>query len=160
MAKKDKTWQVIDFDRCKDTHTHTVSLLHKHSRRKQNRMVMMLLEIALYPCWEKAGRKSVWLCVLDCSTAQFGVLWSRSLLSSSSLLWESGFGLGAVFPGNRSVRIILASTYSVVCLTALDLKMLGLGCGTLLPTCQFILKQFYPKIYCFVFPDTAKRWHQ
>lgn len=94
----------------------------------------MLLEIAPTLVEESRVWECVWrVCVcVDCSAIQLAVLWSLPPFSSSSFLWESGFGSAAVFPGNRSVRIILVSKFSVVCLAALDLKMLALGRGTLL----------------------------
>ncbi len=160
MEKEDETWQETDFDRCKDTHTHThthtLTLTRQETTEQEGNDDT---RNSFYPCWrvERVCDCVESVCVLDCSTIQFAVLWNHQLFSSSSFLWESGFGLAAVFPGKRSVRIILAAKFSVASSATLDLKMLGLGRGTLLclQVIQFLHKQYYPKIYCFVLPDAA-----
>lgn len=90
--------------------------------------------------------------MLDSWTIQFSVLSNCHLFSSSSFLWESGFCVAAVFPGIRSLWVILVSTLCVVSLATLDLKNVGLGAWDFAkPQSDSVCSQkYYPMIKCFI----------
>lgn len=92
--------------------------------------------------------KSVYVCLCVCWIVQpFSIV-------ELSFLWE--FGLAAVFPGNRSVRINLESWFGVVSLPTSNLNCWVWGMGCFLASksvCNESLKQCYTKSYCFAFRD-------